>query len=722
LYLIVRSGPRARNDFLAAGAAIVAAALGGSSVINFVERYRVWQAQGFQGLASFKQNVSVFVDNRSSSDTSAIFLALSVLLLSFGLSTGRRVWRSLLVLLALVMAFCGLLTFSRSVYYAMLIFGFVVVYKFENRRQSSHRIRFAVALIVLVLGLESFDLLRPMIDTFSLISTTPQIRSIQGRLDGMSAGMRLFCSHPFTGVGPGNFVIYTSADAGSPVDPRLVNQAFNLWAQEGAEEGALGLLPSVALGLLIVIAFAKKGAVVDDRSPEDQQEKILLSGLVAILFVNFWQSSLSSEPIVAASFYCMIGIVGNGTVSMRTSHPGLKIAQATVCLAISTFCLPKIASIEIKDQILGGLPSVLQDRGYEAADATLSKIVGIAAEDAYVAQMRALIMVHKVNVSANSFNAIISGSRKVPSIDGTFAPVKDVAKSLDLAIAANRRDSAAWENQGWFALLTGDYAEAHLSFGQAISFGPNDPTTHVSIGIIFEMEGDFSDAAKEYSTALLLAPSIVESRFFKDLGSRNRLLADEVLVKVCNALEEQAAKPYGTVARAKLAYILTIRGEAARAQVLVLSVIRQQPNLPGAWITLGDSYSQAGATALALSAYQRALYLDHEDPVAFERIGRARSAAGDVEVGISYLLEAKKRAMRLVSPHSRRVWALYHVPMAVNNDEFPASLLDYLAGRPGLVDILDELALQYRSLGDGDEADYYERCSREENAVGVSAR
>ncbi len=112
--------------------------------------------------------------------------------------------------------------------------------------------------------------------TMQMVETVSQQRSLDGRLDGVQAALKIVCEYPLMGVGSGNYSLaadeYLYEDDYTPFTPI----ASGIAVQLPVEKGWIG----VVLWLLIPIAMA---GIAVRRRRSAPEETIILTTLVAIV-------------------------------------------------------------------------------------------------------------------------------------------------------------------------------------------------------------------------------------------------------------------------------------------------------------------------------------------------------------------------------------------------------------------------------------------------------
>lgn len=99
------------------------------------------------------------------------------------------------------------------------------------------------------------------------------------------------------------------------------------------------------------------------------------------------------------------------------------------------------------------------------------------------------------------------------------------------------------------------------------------------------------------------------------------LLLTTLLSTACSMLPTGQKDLYSLRRDAQEAYS---GNEDARAEKLLLGLLRAVPNDAEAWLYLGNLYARTGRPEEAVNAYQKSLMLDRRDPRAWHNLGVVR--------------------------------------------------------------------------------------------------
>jgi O-antigen ligase len=225
--------------------ALCGVTLAGFSLYYSWGLYRRLQTLGFTDVTNFR-NYIYFLNpiGLPIGVWSTIFFPLAcfpaILLIKFRhLYLARLILARAIALILVAMA----VTFIRGVYIGLfasfaLLITLTLLYRLFPVRTI---VRGSLVLMtLLILGL--LPVLRPVMTTLSLFSTTSQVRSFKGRTKLWEDSSQMVKDHPWFGVGSGNFAMKHIAYRSTDDDAAFVLRPFNVLLQVLAEKGLVGLL------------------------------------------------------------------------------------------------------------------------------------------------------------------------------------------------------------------------------------------------------------------------------------------------------------------------------------------------------------------------------------------------------------------------------------------------------------------------------------------------
>jgi tetratricopeptide (TPR) repeat protein len=194
------------------------------------------------------------------------------------------------------------------------------------------------------------------------------------------------------------------------------------------------------------------------------------------------------------------------------------------------------------------------------------------------------------------------------------------------AIALNTQDDVLWHNRGWIRFHLGYPKQMVLSdFFRAIEIDGGSVVYRISLGMIYEQDG-FNDLASiQYSTALEVVPSIIDSQFVRDLKQRSPELWNEVLKSAYEKLMIEYEKSSNII---KLAHISRLQMEFDDNEIAMenlLKITKVLPQLYRPWAYLGQLYLKNNDLNNAIACFKKALFLAHNDPVVIGVVNQVKS-------------------------------------------------------------------------------------------------
>jgi tetratricopeptide (TPR) repeat protein len=181
-----------------------------------------------------------------------------------------------------------------------------------------------------------------------------------------------------------------------------------------------------------------------------------------------------------------------------------------------------------------------------------------------------------------------------------------------------------------------------------------------------------SAAFSDYAKAVAASPRLIDSRFFIDLGKRHPEADTLVVGQAVRILA--ANESSSPLIKARLGKLHAHQQRRAEALREIEDSLEQMPNLPEAWVNLGNTYTDTGRSDIATLCYRRALFLDSVNVVARARLADHLYEEGHQQASLQNYRAALSRP--LVSGHAKLCNRLYRLP-TVADDLLPAGLLRY---------------------------------------------
>ena len=172
---------------------------------------------------------------------------------------------------------------------------------------------------------------------------------------------------------------------------------------------------------------------------------------------------------------------------------------------------------------------------------------------------------------------------------------------------------------------------------------PEDPELHATLGLVYEANAMWPEAARSFEHAAALEPDeplwrLHQAIALQELGERERSLA--LLTAVAAELPDSAA------VQQRLGEVLLGSGQVDAARERFRTTIRLDEERAEGWTGLGSAELQGGDAAAAASALERALRLDPTYKTAHYLLGSAYRELGrteDAERELALGLEGRLR-------------------------------------------------------------------------------
>ena len=192
-----------------------------------------------------------------------------------------------LILVALALTFIRGVYIGLAAWFALLI-TLMLVYRVFPVRTI---LRAGLILPTLVIpGL--LPVLRPVMTTLSLFSTTSQVRSFNGRTKLWADSWQMVKDHLWFGVGSGNFVMKHMAYRATDDDAAFVLRPFNVLLQIIAEKGVVGLLAYGFLAIAFLWVSHRKLRALRHNSYEQFVVLIFVTAFIGMLVRDMSESSM----------------------------------------------------------------------------------------------------------------------------------------------------------------------------------------------------------------------------------------------------------------------------------------------------------------------------------------------------------------------------------------------------------------------------------------------
>jgi len=345
---------------------------------------------------------------------------------------------------------------------------------------------------------------------------------------------------------------------------------------------------------------------------------------------------------------------------------------------------------------------------YSEAQMEIENAVRLSPKNAYYVAGKGLLDERMIGPSLGSGVYLVSTA----DLDEEDRMHVDAAMSAyEKALALNPNDGCFHHNLGWLYNVSGHREQAIDCFKKAIEADGASAVYRVSFGLFYEQGGLTEDAANEYSSAIRLSPSLLDSRFFADFKRRRPSKAEELVAAVAQYLENQVRQTGDPFFKARLAKVYLYSGRTEALEIL-RQTTRELPNLSRPWLYLGQLYQLQSNEGEAKRSYERAVFLDKSDYSSQLRLGETYDREQRTSDAIGCYRSAIEDWLYKPSVSARRAARIYMAAHIVANDLIPEGLLSYTEPDFDLAGTCSRLAALYRDTGKTELADYYERLGK----------
>lgn len=218
-----------------------------------------------------------------------------------------------------------------------------------------------------------------------------------------------------------------------------------------------------------------------------------------------------------------------------------------------------------------------------------------------------------------------------------FSKEKRFPEAIKLFSRALEDDSSltnAYLYRGVAYYNLGDFGLAISSLKTFSKAHPDDPYVHFYLAGCYSALGNFADSAREFLDQLKITPRRGELYYY--LGHCYLAMALQEMKTLSGASD---GKYYMSLL---LASEVALQGNYSTAEADVTSALKSSPQLPEAYVALGNLLLRKGQLASAKAQFQEALKKNPKDCSAFEGLGDADLAAGNVADSLAWYTKAEK--------------------------------------------------------------------------------
>ena len=255
--------------------------------------------------------------------------------------------------------------------------------------------------------------------------------------------------------------------------------------------------------------------------------------------------------------------------------------------------------------------------------------------------------------------------------------IESAIQDYQHALRLNSRDAVAHHNLAWLEHLRGDDTAAEKNWRESTDLDPDEAIFHLSYGMFLEESGTLHAAVEQYSRAVELSPSVLDSPFFAALRTRNSVVAQSVLADCMWKLQSRLQQGADPILEAKLGKLYLYSGQIERSEQLLEHAASQLPNLPLVWFNLGEVRETHGDLDEAITDYRRASAIDASLPspdlqTAEINLRNGQKAAATHNFKLA--IQRWERANPITAAHNSR---LYAGPHQTIDDLLPTTLVWY---------------------------------------------
>jgi tetratricopeptide (TPR) repeat protein len=353
-------------------------------------------------------------------------------------------------------------------------------------------------------------------------------------------------------------------------------------------------------------------------------------------------------------------------VSLKSIALVVSSLTAGMCLLIGDF--------EQADSGLSAFYSQMLSADFSEARRTIDQSIRLWPTNARYYGWRAYLT--SQNLPQTCPRGLIGNGHVLTRLDN--AAVQEAIKDYQHALELNIRDAVAHHNLAWLEHLLGQDRIAAQNWEAAVTIDPGNAVFRLSYGMFLDERGDKQMAEREYQAAIEIAPSILDSTFFKAYMKRSGSSASSLLRKLIESLETKLQTAKDPILEARLGKLYLFRDDLSRSANLLQDASQQLPNLPLVWLNLGEVFERQGRIVEAMDCYQKARVINGSLAAPYLRIGLVELHSGQKYASAEDLGQAVQRWQRvtpITAAHNNR---LYNGPHQRIDDLLPTTLVWYI--------------------------------------------
>jgi O-antigen ligase/tetratricopeptide (TPR) repeat protein len=541
--------------------------------------------------------------------------------------------RYVFLLIAGLLLFNIFMSFSRAGILAFILFAVILTLLFYfNHVVSVKKIIISNLVIFILISLFAFSFSSSI--QSSIRQTNSHQRSTEGRLKQWKQTLNVINKHSFWGIGSKNYALFGSQTQSIDLENTFSGRVNNSYIQLVIEKGLTGLLLWLcAVGMFIFHFF--KQIKKETKRVDKAISSIILSAIIAILFREFFFSSLFYNSGILLLFFILLLFGKNAVISIT-------VKKQTVVVFIALFTIGTVYSSYINRD-----------------------------ENALIYATRGLEFGRQIK-NDTIYNDTINKFATVECKNNDCKTIKEAIRFYRKACQICPFDALFQHNLGWLYQMNRQPDSAMICLSQAIKLDINNALYYISMGLLLENKCP-SQAFDVYQQAILLSPDIVDSRFFKYLQKIYPIETENLLKNIYDILE---SAQYSSVIEAKKGKIALSLGNS-RAYDILNHVVQVHPNLSRPWYYLGWIEQRKGNFDAMKGYYKKSLFLMPYDHLPQYALASYYKSTGEKRKANSYYKTAERAWKNKRSVHSARSKRLYYRDTE-RDDVLPCGLLDYI--------------------------------------------
>lgn len=283
--------------------------------------------------------------------------------------------------------------------------------------------------------------------------------------------------------------------------------------------------------------------------------------------------------------------------------------------------------VEIANR-LGDLPlaeatlkaAIALEPGNERLLGELAEVLAKSGQHAQAAEMSRQLL--ELNPNNTGLRARLAAHHAAA---GDLAQAADLYRSL---IIRDWNDAAAISGLAKVLQKQNDPVGAMMAMHRVVQLCPNDAHAGWQLAQMMIDHHDWANAEALLRKVTEMAPAHPHGWFMLTHPLLHQSRFDDALDAIDTALRLDPVNPH---LKARRAYILSVKGDQVAAEAVLLETIRQDSQISGLYVLLGNVLLRQSRKSDALRAFSRALELNPNDPSAAYHVRTLSAALESVE-------------------------------------------------------------------------------------------